>query len=112
MQNNAWQLEGRKFFLHSFRLFSLRRVLIPIGSKANVLIDKNDHARLTDFGLASINREENSTLSPQDRGAAGTTTWAAPEILEGGAVSKEGDVFTFAMVTVEVCTRGVFDELF
>ena len=31
------------------------------------------------------------------------TTLAAPEILGGGPMSKEGDVFTFAMVAVEVC---------
>jgi hypothetical protein len=35
---------------------------------------------------------------------AGMTTWAAPEILRGGSVTKEGDVFTFSMVAVEVCT--------
>ena len=40
------------------------------------------------------------------------TTWAAPEILRGGAVTKEGDVFTFAMVAIEVCTRDVFDKGF
>ena len=27
--------------------------------------------------------------------------------MKGGSVSKEGDVFTFAMVAVEVCSRGV-----
>jgi serine/threonine protein kinase len=78
----------------------------------NVLIDKNNHARLTDFGLASVIREENSTLSPQDRGAAGTTAWAAPEILKGGTMSKEGDVFTLAMVAVEVSAREILLGLF
>ena len=46
-------------------------------------------------------------MSAQDPTLANTTTWAAPEILHGGLPSKEGDVFTFAMVAVEVCTRGV-----
>jgi len=32
-----------------------------------------------------------------------TARWAAPEILDGkGAVSKEGDVFAFSMVMIEV----------
>ena len=71
------------------------------------MIDRDGHARLTDFGLISIIREENSVVSPQDSDTANTTTWAAPEILEGGPASKEGDIFTFAMVAVEVRARGI-----
>jgi len=77
--------------------------------KANILIDQDNHARLTDFGLTSIIRGDYSTLSPQDSGA-GNTTWAAPEILKGGPATKEGDVFSFAMVAIEVRTGGVSDE--
>ncbi|KAF9790828.1 kinase-like domain-containing protein [Thelephora terrestris] len=93
-----WDITDGLHFLHSCKIIhgNLKGV--------NVLIDKNNHARLTDFGLASVIREENSTLSPQDRGAAGTTAWAAPEILKGGTMSKEGDVFTLAMVAVETFT--------
>ena len=73
-----------------------------MSPKANILVDEDGHARLTDFGLTSITRGEDSVLSPQDSSTAVTTTWAAPEILHGGAVTKEGDIFTFAMVAVEV----------
>lgn len=44
-------------------------------------------------------------VSPQESSAA--RAWAAPEILHGGASTKEGDIFTFAMVVVEVCVIGV-----
>jgi serine/threonine protein kinase len=80
-----------------------------MNSKANVLIDKDGRARLTDFGLTSIPRGEDSTRNPHDLGVA-STTWAAPEILEGGAVTEPGDVFTFAMITIEVRKCAVFDE--
>ena len=84
-----------------------------IDSKVNVLVDRNGHARLTDFGLTSIGREDNSTRLPQDMNVAGTTTWAAPEILRGGPVTNEADVFTFSMVAVEVCaTAAVFGGYF
>ena len=76
--------------------------------KANILIDKKGRARLTDFGLASITGGDFSVITPQDPDTANTTTWAAPEILKGGPVTKEGDVFTFGMVAVEVCPRGGF----
>jgi len=89
--------------LHS--RFCRSQILISTNSKANILIDKDGHARLTDFGLTSIIRGEYSVCSPQESGEASTTTWAAPEILRGGPATKEGDVFTFAMVAVEVRTR-------
>jgi serine/threonine protein kinase len=86
---------------------------ILMNSKPNVLIDKDGNARLTDFGLTSISQGDNSLRSPQDPGMANMTTWAAPEILKGEveAVTKEGDVFTFAMVAVEVCITEAFDGL-
>jgi len=63
------------------------------------MVDANSHARITDFGLARNQgiAEETSTLP------GGTARWTAPEILQGrGAPSKEADVFSFAMVMVEV----------
>jgi eukaryotic-like serine/threonine-protein kinase len=82
-----------------------------MNSKANILIDADGHARLTDFGLTFITRGDNSTRVVQGLDIAGTTAWAAPEILRGGSVTKEGDVFTLAMVSVEVHSR-VFDTGF
>jgi serine/threonine protein kinase len=79
-----------------------------VNSKASVLIDKDDRARLVDFGLTTIIRGNNSVPSLQDPNPAITTMWAAPEILGGGIATKERDIFTFAMVAIEVCTRGVF----
>ena len=64
------------------------------------------------MGLAFIIRGEYSVVSPQDPHITSTTTWAAPEILGGDPVSKEGDIFTFAMVAVEVCMRGTSNGRF
>ena len=69
--------------------------------KANVMVDKDDLARLTGFGLTSIGQDD-PTRTPQDLSMACTITWVAPEILRGGVANKEGDIFTFAMVAVEV----------
>ena len=101
-------LKGVSDFSCHSRLFSLRQILIQRNSKANILIDKNNHARLTDFGLASIVLGNQSTVSLLDSSLRTATRWAAPEILKGGSVTKEGDVFAFAMVATEVRTTGEF----
>ena len=82
-------------------------MVIPTNPKANILIDNDGRARLTDFGLASIIRRDTSVISLQEPDVAGTGAWAAPEVLWGGASTKEGDIFTFAMVAVEVCATRV-----
>ena len=89
-------------------LLYLRRTMKPMNLKANVLIDEKGHARLTDFGLASVVLGNQSAVSLPDASLTIATTWAAPEISEGGPLTKAGDAFTFGMVTAEVCTRGVF----
>ena len=74
--------------------------------KANVLIDKDGHARLADFGLVSTVLENQSIVSLSDARLTVATTWAAPEISEGGPMTKAGDVFAFGMMAAEVRTRG------
>lgn len=72
-------------------------------SQPNVLIDHSGHARLADFGFASVVREPNS--APVTRVEGYTPRWAAPEVLESGdRCTREADVFAFGMVVVEVCS--------
>lgn len=71
------------------------------SDQPNLLIDHNGHARLTDFGFASVVRGLNSVLVSQVKGY--TPGWAAPEVLWGGDKNTpEGDVFAFGMVVIEV----------
>ena len=60
-------------------------------------MDGSGCARITDFGLAQDALDE---AVPTD---AYSARWAAPELLAGsGTPSTEADVFSFAMVVVEV----------
>ena len=68
----------------------------------NILVDASGHARLTDFGLAVVTQDLDSIRSGSDE-CRDSARWIAPEILENrGTHSKEGDIFSFAMVTIEV----------
>ena len=75
-------------------------LLTPI--QPNVLVHTTGRARITDFGLAMITQNPESVHgAPAEHGHGGR--WIAPEILANrGTYSKRGDVFSFAMVTIEV----------
>lgn len=64
-------------------------------------MDSSGCARLADFGLAMVTKNLDSKPSDaQHRGH--TVGWAAPEVMEKGIYSKEADMFSFAMVMIEV----------
>ena len=77
-------------------------VLTP--NQSNILVDNSGRARIADFGLATVTQNLDSIRSdPCQRGH--TARWAAPEVLKDGTYSKEADIFSFAMVMVEVRHR-------
>ena len=70
-------------------------------NQSNVLIDAAGRARIADFDLATVITDvdpEQSTRFLQSI----ARRWTAPEVLGGGRYSKEADIFSLAMVMVEV----------
>ena len=70
----------------------------------NILVDVVDnipHARIADFGIAIVTKNMNS-IRPPTRQEGHTPRWSAPEILHEQNPSKESDIYSFAMVTIEV----------
>ena len=66
-------------------------------------MDDSGHARIADFGHATLAKDEDSVEGDSDL-LGYTPRWTAPEILNGQATdSKESDIFSFAMVMIEVC---------
>ena len=74
-------------------------VLTP--GQPNILIDNSGHAHIADFGLAMLAHNLDSTQSATTQQGY-TPRWAAPEVLSKGSYSKEADIFSFAMVMIEV----------
>ena len=65
-------------------------------------MDGSGRARITDFGLATVTQRVGSMLSILDEYQL-TARWTAPEILnDQGSFSKEADIFSFAMIMIEV----------
>ena len=79
--------------------FSLTTALTRV--QPNILMDDNGNARIADFGFTTVTLNLESVRSVQcQRGF--TPRWTAPEVLDEGPHSKEADIFSFAMVMIEV----------
>ena len=64
-------------------------------------MDAAGHARITDFYLAAVITDVDPELSTLLRHNH-TLRWSAPEVLNGAIFSKEADIFSLAMVMIEV----------
>lgn len=87
--------------------FNSSFTIVLTHGQPNILVDAAGHARIAGFGLATVTRNRDSSGSGlSDQGL--TTQWLAPEILYGdnGSYSKQADVFSFAMVMIEVRRGG------
>ena len=66
----------------------------------NILLDKNMHPLITDFGLAKTQ----CLYSMSQTIACGTTIYKAPEIIKGGPYTAKIDVYAFAILMYEIVT--------
>ncbi|XP_047955696.1 probable leucine-rich repeat receptor-like serine/threonine-protein kinase At3g14840 [Salvia hispanica] len=69
----------------------------------NVLLDKNLMPKISDFGLAKLDEEDNTHISTR---VAGTFGYMAPEYAMRGYLTDKADVYSFGVVLLEViCGR-------
>ena len=86
-------------------------IVLIAWQQANVVVNKMGRAQLTDYGLAPIISGPSFTMIATPV-AVGNSRWLAPEIIAPSRKrnmspvmeSKAGDVFAFAMFTMEVFT--------
>ncbi|KAI9083521.1 hypothetical protein K1719_034463 [Acacia pycnantha] len=65
----------------------------------NILLDKNLNAKISDFGLAKLDEEENTHISTR---IAGTIGYMAPEYAMRGYLTDKADVYSFGVVALEI----------
>ncbi|XP_060668621.1 probable LRR receptor-like serine/threonine-protein kinase At1g53430 isoform X2 [Ziziphus jujuba] len=65
----------------------------------NVLLGKDLNAKISDFGLAKLDEEENTHISTR---IAGTIGYMAPEYAMRGYLTDKADVYSFGVVALEI----------
>ena len=77
--------------------------IVLTSGQPNILVDDAGCPRITDFALPMFPFDKDPPESPTDE-LNHTIRWTAPEVLGGNetCTSKAADVFSFAMVMIEV----------
>ncbi|KAG5254844.1 leucine-rich repeat receptor serine/threonine-protein kinase [Salix suchowensis] len=65
----------------------------------NVLLDENLDPKISDFGLAKLDEEDNTHISTR---VAGTYGYMAPEYAMRGYLTDKADVYSFGIVALEI----------
>ena len=85
-----------------------------LGLEANILINRDRHACIADFGLLTIIPDQASHVSPITPTEGGTTRWMSPELLDPESFglrnihpTKESDCYALGMVIYEVLSGQV-----
>ncbi|XP_048129589.1 probable leucine-rich repeat receptor-like serine/threonine-protein kinase At3g14840 [Rhodamnia argentea] len=65
----------------------------------NVLLDKDLNPKISDFGLAKLDEENNTHISTK---IAGTYGYMAPEYAMHGYLTDKADIYSFGVVALEV----------
>ncbi|XP_026406762.1 probable LRR receptor-like serine/threonine-protein kinase At1g53440 [Papaver somniferum] len=65
----------------------------------NVLLDKDLTAKISDFGMAKLDEEENTHISTR---IVGTLGYMAPEYASSGRLTYKADIYSFGIVALEI----------
>ncbi|WCJ18193.1 receptor lectin kinase [Euphorbia peplus] len=95
---------GLRYLHDEWEQYVVHRDIKP----ANIMLDSDFNPKLGDFGLARL-AEHGKGLNYT--GLAGTIGYVSPEYATSGRASKESDVYSFGIVSLEIaCGRKIINE--
>ncbi|GER26444.1 protein kinase superfamily protein [Striga asiatica] len=68
---------------------------------SNILLDRQWHPKLSDFGLAKLLNSENSYVTTR---VMGTFGYVAPEYASTGMLNEKSDIYSFGILIMEIIT--------
>ncbi|KAH9607350.1 hypothetical protein KSS87_000306 [Heliosperma pusillum] len=71
---------------------------------ANILLDFNFEAKVSDFGLAKIFSSTNPSVTHMTTRVVGTFGYLAPEYASSGKVTDKSDIYSYGVVLLELIT--------
>jgi hypothetical protein len=98
---DAWSLERIAEVLDALAHAHARGVVHRDVKPANVLVDRDGHARLSDFGVARLTDEAGVTAAGS---IVGTVAYMAPEQAQGHRALPASDVYSACLVLYELLT--------
>jgi serine/threonine-protein kinase len=69
----------------------------------NILLDRNDHVYVSDFGIAKTLESERTSVT-RTGAVLGTPMYMSPEQVEGKPVDHRSDLYTFGLIFYEMLT--------
>ena len=89
-------------------------ILLMFPVKANILIDQTGHARLADFGLATIIKDPTNVLTSTTYSQGGSARWMSPELIDPQQFelrqshpTESSDCYALGMVIYETISGNV-----
>lgn len=71
---------------------------------ANILVTKESHVKLADFGVASTKPGADTSMSANTADVAGSPYWMAPEIIMLDGASTASDIWSLGCTVIELLT--------
>ncbi|XP_021735583.1 proline-rich receptor-like protein kinase PERK15 [Chenopodium quinoa] len=71
---------------------------------ANILLDFNFEAKVSDFGLAKIFSSSNPSITHMTTRVVGTFGYLAPEYASSGKVTDKSDIYSYGVMLLELIT--------
>jgi hypothetical protein len=95
----AIEITAGLIFLHE------RNVIHGDLKSLNILLDDEDHAKLSDFGISKEKGGDGAGKTLIGPHGGGSTRWMAPEVFKSNSNSIKADVYSYAIVLWELCSR-------